>query len=181
MLFLHSMDFFFRVLFVFLYVFVCFAEAVQFGKPQLFVLALVACAVDVISMKAMPRLKLNFIRISEETWLPTDDLLKIQIMETPCSSPSFQPILSFHITLNLAVLFSGLLPFINSYVYVVASFPIPQNGSPLRLRFFSFTSEPHSARRMMEYNDYIIRLHTFLKAWINKVNEACSGSFSKYL
>ena len=100
MLFLHSIDCFFSG--SCLFVFVCFAEAIQFGKPQLFVSALVACAFDVTSMKAMSRLTLSFIWISEETWLPIDDLLKIQLMEPPCSSPAFQPILSFHITLNLA-------------------------------------------------------------------------------
>ena len=156
MLFLHSMDFFFRVLFVFLFVFVCFAEAVQFGKPQLFVLSLVACAFDVISMKAMPRLKLNFIRISEETWLPTDDLLKIQIMETPCSSPSFQPILSFHITLNLAVLFSGLLPFINSYVYLCScQLPYSLEWKPPEIKIFFF----HFWASFSEKNDGIQWLH----------------------
>ena len=156
-------------MFVFIFVFVCFAQAVQFGKPQFFVLALVACAFDVISMKAMPRLKLNFIWISEETWLPIDDLLKIQLMEPPCSSPSFQPISSFQITLNLAVLFSGLLPFINSYVYLCScQLPYSLEWKPLEIKTFSFTSEPLSARRMMEYNDYVIMLHTFLKAWMNE-------------
>ena len=167
MLFLHSIDCFFSG--SCLFVFVCFAEAIQFGKPQLFVSALVACAFDVTSMKAMSRLTLSFIWISEETWLPIDDLLKIQLMEPPCSSPSFQPILSFHITLNLAVVFSGLLPFINSYVCLCScQLPYSSEWKPPEIKTFSFTSEPLSARRMMEYNDYIIMLHTFLKAWINE-------------
>lgn len=167
MLFLHSIDCFFSG--SCLFVFVCFAEAIQFGKPQLFVSALVACAFDVTSMKAMSRLTLSFIWISEETWLPIDDLLKIQLMEPPCSSPSFEPILSFHITLNLAVVFSGLLPFINSYVCLCScQLPYSSEWKPPEIKTFSFTSEPLSARRMMEYNDYIIMLHTFLKAWINE-------------
>lgn len=67
------------------------------------------------------------------------------------------------------LVFSGLLPFINSYVCLCScQLPYSSEWKPPEIKTFSFTSEPLSARRMMEYNDYIIMLHTFLKAWINE-------------